>query len=72
MEEKKKQILKAGNSIILLLLFLTISEYLIGAYVKIWWGAVSLLVIAGIKAVFVMRDYMHIRRLFSGDQESHS
>lgn len=72
MEEKKKQILKAVNSIILLLLFLTISEYLIGAYVKIWWGAVSLLVIAGIKAVFVMRDYMHIGRLFSGDQESHS
>jgi hypothetical protein len=71
MEEKKKQILKAGNSIILLLLFLTISEYLIGAYVKIWWGAVSLLVIAGIKTAFVMRDYMHIGRLFSGDQESH-
>lgn len=72
MEEKKKLVLRAGTSIIVLLFFLTISEYLIGAYVKIWWGAVILLIIAAIKAFFVVRDYMHIGRLFKTDEEAHS
>ena len=72
MEEKKKQVLKAGTAIIILLLFLTAVEFLIGAYVKIWWGAAFLLGVSTLKAVFVIRDYMHIGRVFSADEEKHS
>lgn len=71
MEEKKKQILKAGTAIIILLLFLTAAEFLIGAFVKIWWGAVVLLGISIMKAFFVVRDYMHVSRLFAAEEETH-
>jgi len=72
MEEKKKQLLKIGTSVIVLLFFLTLVEFFIGAYVKIWWGAVILLGIGLLKSVFVIRDYMHVGRLFAGDEETHS
>jgi hypothetical protein len=72
MEEKKKQLLKIGTSVIVLLFFLTLAEFFIGAYVKIWWGAVILLGIGLLKSVFVIRDYMHVGRLFAGDEETHS
>jgi hypothetical protein len=54
------------------LVFLTIAEYLIGAYVKIWWGAAFLLGIAALKSYFVIRDYMHVGRVFASDEETHS
>jgi hypothetical protein len=72
MEEKKKLALRNGTAIIVLLLFLTLSEFFIGAYVKIWWGAVILLGIGLLKAWFVVRDYMHVGRLFAREEESHS
>jgi hypothetical protein len=72
MEEKKKQVLKAGTAIIIVLLSLTASEFLIGAYVKIWWGAVILLGISALKSVFVIRDYMHVGRVFAADEETQS
>jgi membrane protein implicated in regulation of membrane protease activity len=71
MEEKKKLMLRMGTSVIILLLFLTVAEFLIGAYVLIWWGAAALIGIALIKAYFVIREYMHIGRLFSSDEEAH-
>jgi hypothetical protein len=71
MEEKKNQALKRGTALIIVLVFLTISEFLIGQYVKIWWGAVILLGIASIKAFFVVRDYMHVGRLTAGSEEVH-
>ncbi len=72
MEEKKNLVLKNGTSIIIVLLFLTAAEFLIGAYVKIWWGAAILLGIGALKATFVVRDYMHVRRVFAANEETHS
>lgn len=71
MEEKKKMMLRMGTSVIILLLFLTVAEYLIGKFVLIWWGAAALIGIALIKAYFVVREYMHVSRLFTGDEEAH-
>ena len=67
MEEKKQQASRVGIVILILLAFLTIGEYLIGAYTVGLWSA--LLLIALIKAFFVVRDYMHIGRLFAGEEE---
>jgi hypothetical protein len=71
MEEKKKLALRTGASIIILLLFLTVAEYLIGSFVMIWWGAAALIGIALIKAYYVVREYMHVSRLFTSDEEVH-
>jgi hypothetical protein len=72
MEEQKKQALRIGTSVIILLMFLTIAEYFIGQYVKIWWGAVILIGIGILKSFFVVRDYMHIGRLFARDDTVHA
>jgi hypothetical protein len=72
MEEQKKQVLRIGTSIIILLLFLTIVEYFIGQYVEIWWGAVVLLGISILKAFYIVRDYMHVGRLFAREEDIHT
>ena len=66
-EEKKKQAYRIGMTVLILLMFLTIGEYLIGSFVVGWSGV--LIAIALIKAFFVVRDYMHIGRLFAGEEE---
>jgi hypothetical protein len=70
MEAKKQQAMKTGTMVIILLLAFTAVEFIIGAYLKLWWGAVILLLIGALKSVFVIRDYMHIGRLFAADEES--
>jgi len=70
-EAQKRTILRIGVGVIILLLSLTFAEYLIGSVVTIWWGAVALMAIAIGKAYLVVRHYMHIGRLFAGDEESH-
>lgn len=72
MEEQKKQVLRIGTSIIILLLFLTIVEYFIGQYVEIWWGAVVLIGISILKAFYIVRDYMHVGRLFAREEDIHT
>jgi len=67
MEEKKQQAYRIGWVVLILLAFLTIGEYLIGSYTV--GLASALLLIALIKAFFVVRDYMHIGRLFAGEEE---
>jgi cytochrome c oxidase subunit IV len=67
MDEKKKEAFRKGIAIILLLFFLTLSEYWIGVVAYAWWAAI--LAIALMKAFFVVRDYMHIGRLFEADVE---
>ncbi len=64
---KKKEAWQAGISVFILLLALTIGEYFIGS-IAVTWGLL-LLSIALIKAFFVVRDYMHLGRLFSGEEE---
>ena len=69
MEEKKKRDYQIGVSVLVLLALLTVGEYLLGAIVPVWWT--PLLGIAALKAFFVVRDYMHISRLFAADEEIH-
>jgi hypothetical protein len=73
MEEKKKQAYRVGNAILLLLLALTVGEYLLGNNASDWsivW--VPLMAISVLKAFFIVRDFMHVRRLWSGDEEEHA
>ena len=73
MEEKKKQAYRVGNAILIVLLALTVGEYLLGNNADVWsfvW--VPLMAIAVLKAFFIIRDYMHVRRLWSGDEEEHA
>jgi len=67
LEEKKKQAFRIGMTVLILLMFLTIGEFLIGSFVVGWSGV--LIAIAVIKTFFVVRDYMHIGRLFSAEEE---
>ena len=68
MDEKKNELYRKGIAIIILLFFLTLAEYWIGV-VAYAWGAV-ILAISLLKAFFVVRDYMHIGRLFASDEEA--
>jgi hypothetical protein len=68
-EDRKAAALRNGVAIFILLAFMTVGEYLIGAYVVGW--AAPLAFIAILKAALIVRDYMHLPRLFSGDEEAH-
>jgi len=67
METKKKEAYRKGIAVLILLAFLTISEYWMGIVAYYWWAAI--MGIALLKAFFVVRDYMHIGRLFASDEE---
>jgi len=69
MEEKKQQAYRIGQIVLFLLAVLTIGEYFVGL-VAYEWAAV-LLGIAALKAFFVLREYMHIGRVFAGEEENH-
>ena len=67
---KKREALQIGVAIFILLIALTIGEYWIGS-IAVTWGWI-LLIISLIKAFFIVRDYMHLPRLFKGSEESES
>jgi len=67
LEEKKKMAYRVGDTVLILLTALTIGEYLIGRYAPYWWTV--LLIIAAVKAFFVVRDFMHVSRVFAGEEE---
>jgi hypothetical protein len=67
LEEKKKLAYRIGDTVLILLVSLTIGEYFIGKYAPYWWA--PLLAIALLKAFFVVRDFMHIGRVFAGEEE---
>ncbi len=69
MEDKKKQAFNLGLSVFLLLAIMTVGEYFVGAYAPVWWA--PLLAIATLKAFLIVRDYMHIGRVFAADDEEH-
>ena len=56
-----------GIAIFIILIFLTIGEFAIGAVAPAW--GIALLGVAILKAFFIVRDYMHLPRLFSGEEE---
>ena len=66
-DEKKNQAYLVGIGVMMLLTGLTIGEYFMGAYASAW--ALPILLVATVKAFFVVRDYMHVGRVFSGDEE---
>ena len=66
MEEKKRDAFRVGFGVLLLLAVFTIGEYWVGAVASSWWA--PLLFIAILKAFLVVRDYMHLPRLFAGEE----
>jgi hypothetical protein len=66
---KKQELFRAGAVIFFLLAILTVGEFLIGAIAVSW--AAPLFGIALLKAYLIVRDYMHLPRLFNGEEESH-
>lgn len=66
-EDKKKTVYQNGLIVMIWLGVLTIGELWFALIEIPWW---SILVAIGlIKATMVVRDYMHIGRLFSGEEE---
>jgi len=66
---KKGEVLRIGLVVFILLIALTLVEYFIGSIAIGWtW---PLWIIAIIKAAMILRDYMHVNRLFTGEEESH-
>jgi hypothetical protein len=66
---KKKELFHAGLVVFFLLAIMTIGEFMLGA-IQVSWAA-PLFGIAILKAALIIRDYMHLPRLFAGDEESH-
>jgi hypothetical protein len=66
LEEKKLEAFRVGAGVLILLAVMTIGEFWIGAVASAWWA--PLLSIAVLKAFFVMRDYMHLPRLFAPEE----
>jgi hypothetical protein len=67
LEEKKKEAFRLGAGVMFLLAVFTFGEYWLGSVASVWY--VPLLAIAVIKAFLVVRDYMHLPRLFAGEEE---
>lgn len=65
-----KQAYRVGAVTLLLLMVFTIGEFFIGAVAPTWGGV--LLIVASLKAFFVVRDYMHVARVFQSDDEVNS
>jgi cytochrome c oxidase subunit IV len=66
-EKKKKAAYEKGIIILVWLAVLSIAELWFALMELPWWSI--LVVIALVKAVLVVRDYMHIGRLFFGEEE---
>ena len=66
-ENKKKNAYEKGLIILVWLAVLTVGELWFALLEIPWWSL--LVAIALLKATLVVRDYMHIGRLFSGEEE---
>jgi hypothetical protein len=68
MDEKKKSLAYENGVIVFIILAVfTIAELWFALFGLNWWSI--FIVIAFAKAFLVVRDYMHIGRLFSGEEE---
>jgi len=67
-EDKKKQAYRVGTAVFILLGILTIGEFFLGNVASLWWSPI--LAIAILKAFFIVREYMHIGRVFTTDEVS--
>ncbi|MFN2152202.1 MAG: cytochrome C oxidase subunit IV family protein [Anaerolineales bacterium] len=66
-EKKKAQIYEKGIIVLIVLSVLTIGELWFALFGLTWWSI--LILVALTKAFLVVRDYMHIGRLFAGEEE---
>lgn len=66
--EKKQEKYMVGITIAIALFVFTIGEFMLGDAGASDWGNVFLL-IASLKAYLVIRDYMHIGRIFISEEE---
>ena len=69
LEESKKKALSIGLVVLMMLGVLTVGEFMIGSVASTWFAPI--LLVALIKAFFIIRDYMHLSRVFEGDEEVH-
>jgi hypothetical protein len=67
--DPRKDALNAGMWIFLMLGVLTIGEFIVAVIAPPWLWALWLA--ATWKAIYVVKDYMHIGRVFSGEEETH-
>jgi hypothetical protein len=67
MDEQKKKLYEKGLAVFILLVFLSIGEFFLGYFAYMWTAPI--LAVALIKAFFVVRDYMHIGRVFGLEEE---
>ena len=67
-EESRTEAIRAGGWIFMMLVILTIGEFTTAVIAAPW--TFILWAVAIWKAYYVVKDYMHIGRLFS-DEESH-
>jgi hypothetical protein len=68
LQEKRKAALRIGISILIVLVGLTAGEFLLGNFAYEWWAPIF--GVAILKAFLIVRDYMHLPRLFAGDEEA--
>lgn len=66
-ENKKKEHYRIGVAVFILLAMMTMGEFFIGAISPAWIA--PLVGVAILKAFFIIRDYMHIGRLFEPEGE---
>lgn len=67
--DSRKSALYVGVWVLIMLAVLTFGEYLVGVIAPPWGQL--LLIVAAFKAFWVIKDYMHIGRIFGGDEETH-
>lgn len=65
--ESRRQELSRGVWVVMMLGVLTFGEYLVGVIAPPWGSL--LLGVAAFKAFFVIKDFMHVGRLFSSGEE---
>jgi hypothetical protein len=67
--ESRREQLLVGAWIMLMLAVLTLGEYIVGVIAAPWGNL--LLLVAAFKAFYVVKNYMHIGRLFSSSEDGH-
>ena len=64
-----KEGLRAGVWVFFMLAVITAGEFLVAVIAPPWLWAIAFAAL--FKAFYVIKDYMHIGRLFSDDEETH-
>ncbi|MDH5506370.1 MAG: hypothetical protein OEZ02_04050 [Anaerolineae bacterium] len=68
-KDAREEALWMGVWVFIMLAVMTFGEFLI-AKIAVLWSSLLIYVALG-KAFYVVKDYMHIGRLFAGDEEVH-